>query len=179
MSYLCKWYQWERRICWRSFKTTLGVQWKFSDELLVSFLWNKSVVCCALLTCTVAEDVLVSALRERKLAFHRLWRHMFKRNLLCKYTRHVWVFDGAVRALWWSLSAFASCIPTNVSARACLIWDGCRFEACDWLSRADCFACGPFSRPLVVSFSEPPAPPTQTSAPVLSHVETLQTHYRH
>lgn len=88
MSYLCKWYQWERKICWRSFKTKLGVQWKFSDELLVSFLWNKSVVSCALLTCTLAEDVLVSALRERKLEFHRLWRHMFKRNL-CSVNIHV------------------------------------------------------------------------------------------
>lgn len=76
---------------------------------------------------------------------------------------------GADCALWWSVLVSTAHIPTNVSLCVPALYGMTAALRRVIGYRADCFACRPFFRPFVVSFSEPPNLPTQPSAPVLSH----------
>lgn len=97
------------------------------------------------------------------------------KSLLRKYIKHVeWRPYGAVCALWWCVFVLAWHKPQCLCVHALYGVAAALRHAIG--SRADCFACRLFFRPFVVSFSEPPAPPTQPSAPLLSHVDAHNTH---
>lgn len=73
------------------------------------------------------------------------------------------VWRCSVCALCWTVSALTSSFPTNVSSCVHALYGMAAALSCVIGYWADCFACRPFFRPFVVSFSETPPPPSHSA----------------
>lgn len=82
---------------------------------------------------------------------------------------------GAECTLWWCVFVPTPCIPTNVSLCVHALYGMAAALRRVIGYRADCFACRPFFRPFVVSFSEPLPLPVSPQL-LFSHTWTHTQH---